>query len=1263
MGRHVINIVVLFIIVLAVFSPIVTAIGSASESSVSKIHPALLKRLAQCKGDELVEVVVRLKPLPREVAQQVRGRHSLAVSTLMSWASLTQEPVVKWVESNGGVVLSRFWLDNVILIRISAKLVVKLAENPDVVKLFENFEVRVLGPVAREPINVRPGQGVSSWGVFKIRANEVWALGITGQGIRIAVLDTGVDITHPALEGKMLSVIPDDPYYPGGWMEFDIYGNPVRSTPHDTHGHGTHVSGTALGGDTENILIGVAPGATLMHGLILPGGFGSFAQVLAGMEWAVNPYYLTPDGEKVYTGLPAHVVSMSFGATEYYGNELLPAIEAMLLTNIVPVAAIGNSGPGTTANPGNIWGVLGVGATDMYDNVAWFSSGNVVQWPSPPPAWPFFDMYPSVYVKPDLSAPGVMIVSAVPGGGYEAWDGTSMATPHVSGTVALMLQAAGWFNYEEPDIPEKMYLALNSTALDFGDPGQDIRYGWGRIDAYEAVSKALEYAKKSGVEGVVLDQETLEPVPWARVTVVETGRTYSVSSTGGFRIPLDPGTYTLVFSAWGYEDVTETVEVVNDTYTQVAVLMPRLPYGFVTGRAVGSDGLVLAGARVAAMGTPIARKTNETGHFYLWLPEGSYTLSISYPGYKTTLVDVTVKQSAVVDVGTVVLKRLPRVAVVWDYAGALKRFFESREWYAADYTGLTQLTSDILAGRYDAVIYAGYYGAPYPSLAEFSAFLSAAYIMRVGVVWMDSYGDFGYGIKVLNSYLNDPPIVGFSWGCPVYIRVTEPHPVLRGYKAGDVIPIITLPYADFSWFYGFSGEAIANTVACGNEVGNAVAWKVLDNGAKWVLLSSFAPTQLNTPDLFTSDAWNIIYNAVVWSASKPLNVSLENPYLHVGDTAALHISGAPANTTLYVYLDGQLLDTVKTDESGTATLEFVVPLMPGGKHFVEAYTEDMMYYGYAVLHILVKVVASPESITAPGAVYVEVTGLQPYQQVYIYLDGNYLSLHKANVSGAFSIGKLNIPLVESGSHTILVVDPVSGGILGNATILVDSKLDTAMLKLVQLDVALAKLDQLLANAEKIGLRIDAVLNETVYVKTKVGAVEVKLADLLSALAKVNATLRELVIEKTGEIYGVIQTAYGNITVGLDALKALLNNKLPVDTNTLMITLRADLKSLNETTTAKVNEVLRELGIASNTITAKLDTSLTRLDTSLSKLDEIFGKVSEVSTNLSESSKKLEDSIKNVGSSVSTTSSYVLATVGLSIAVLALLAYLGFVRRR
>lgn len=1748
-----INIILLvFLLVTSLSSPLIASQGN--NEVLQKIHPNLLKNISSLDDSAFVEVVIRLKPLPDSLKTLVKGDYDLAVATLKSWASYTQEPIVRMISLKGGVVLNRFWLDNVILARVPVSLVKLLATHPDVVKIFENFRVEVIRPVEKGSISDQ--QLVSSWGIFKIRADEAWSLGYTGEGVRIAVLDTGVDITHPALAGKMLTLDPSSPYYPGGWMEFDASGNPVLSTPHDTDGHGTHTSGTALGGDTSEILIGVAPGATLMHGLVLPGGGGTFAQVLAGMQWTVEPFYLV-DGTPVPTGLPAHVVSMSFGANEYYGNDLFPAIENMLLANIIPVAAIGNSGAGTTGNPGNIWGVYGIGATDIDDNVAYFSGGKIVTWPSPPPTWPFFDMYPSTYVKPDFSAPGVSITSAVPGGGYEAWSGTSMATPHVSGLVALVLQAAGWVNFDVEDTPEKVYLILNNTAVDFGDPGLDTRYGWGRVDAYEAVRKAQEYAKKSGVEGFVTDTVSGEPIPWAQVTVLETNQTFKVNSSGYFKIPLDPGNYTLRFEAWGYQSIEVPVTVVllngtitgivfdaltgtpiqganvtvlelglsaetdedgtyqfsvppgtytltaeatgyqpaeatvsvdeaevvvvnfplyplgngtlygyvysaadntpiqdavvytyvgtelvynvtdssgyyelslpsgtylvraykpgfieanatvsiapltsiqqdfylqpipptvvvlgniyyynrphileivqglglpavnytdvtvllndwvsgvinpkvviinyfkperytypsvtdviglllladaagtsliflgtsyagytaldvlqyynntivsnnypapysnlyryptytyvqahmlnlshpvfngvtpdippdrfyvcssgycdykvynftdptgrlsilayvNDTtagyetyfgvgvaewlsntnvpwyylgswgesywvqyiepgadgvysentkkvlenavllgwstlgtgrleasslikalsmfkptlssemieagrevgknlYTRVDVSLERLPHGFVEGWVLGSDETILSNAAIRVIGTPVSARTDENGYFKIWLPEGAYVIEVQAPGYKSEYLEVEVGVNETISLGEIVLRRLPRIGILWDYANAFKNFFEANGWYATTYTSLATLTSDVLAGLIDVVVYSGNYGVPFPSYDEFSAFLNATFEKNVGVIWMDSYGSYGYGIKVLNAYLGDPASVGYGWGSgEVYIRVENAHPLFRGYPVGSMIMINSWTSADYSYFSGFSGFTIGSVYVGGVRRGDGVAFKEFDNGVKWVLLSSFAITSWNTPDTFTDDFWNIVMNSARWLVLRPLEVTIDNPFLHVGDSYTLTITGAEANDTLIIMIDGEIVDYVTSDENGSATYTGVLGLTPGGSHVFEVMNVEETHYGSVEFYVLPKIVVSPTIITVPGRVLAEVTGLTPFQPVYVYLDGNSLSVKLANASGAFT-AVLNIPLVDEGLHEVVIADTL-GETIVSGEILVVSKLDMILNNTQQ---SLTILDQL--NAEIIGVRDNIVL-----INTSLGVINVKLDDIVSMLNSLNATIVEvrdgivLLDSRIGELAlnvsmliqyaeeiaaeiielrdGVvlINTSLGIINVklddivdmlgALDARISLLNDTMVLvktkigDVEVSITQLSSALESVNATLVALIRDesgrivgvintttgdILAELDVIKQLLNDKLPISTGQLNSALSSLQ---ASVNSISQKLDELSSKLEEVGARSEEGVASLSSYALASVALSVIILALLGYVGFVKK-
>ncbi|MEM4971669.1 MAG: S8 family serine peptidase, partial [Sulfolobales archaeon] len=367
----------------------------------------------------------------------------------------------------------------------------------------------------------------------------VWReFNITGDGVVIAILDTGVNVNHPLIGRKMFTVNASDPSYPGGWIEFDSKGRPVCSAPHDTDGHGSWVTSIAVGGDTQNILIGYAPGAVYIHALVLPTGSGTFAQVLAGLEWAADPYLC--NGTKVSQILGRvfrpNIVSMSFGSEGNYSNYLLPAIKTLLDLGIIPIAAIGNGGIYTSSNPGNIWGVFGVGSIERDDSVSLFSSGEYVEWPDPPSTWPFKGVYPREYYKPDFVAPGVMIPGA-----YISEDllaigsGTSAAAPALAGIIALGLQAA---RIKKLNItPSSLYDLLVETAQKYGENATSkIRYGNGVVNALTFTAYILGYRLRN-IEGFPSQAQ------------------YSVGSQGSYSIKGFQGRFTIYVDDQRYSGI------------------------------------------------------------------------------------------------------------------------------------------------------------------------------------------------------------------------------------------------------------------------------------------------------------------------------------------------------------------------------------------------------------------------------------------------------------------------------------------------------------------------------------------------------------------------------------------------------------------------------------------------------------------------------------------------------------------------------------
>ena len=273
--------------------------------------------------------------------------------------------------------------------------------------VIENREIEGFDPIVG-PSSITSGVAPTvPWHLSKIGAPAYHARGITGAGVTIGIADSGIDPNHPEFLGKTV-------YY----QAFDGAGTQLTHGAKDYGHHGTHVSGIAAGGRC-----GVAPAASLAIAAVLTddgGRKGTLAQVLAGLNWLSQTDF--PTG-------PVSVINASLGSKGYNDYAYQPLRDARNLQGVTVVAAIGNAGPQLDqhGSPGNYDCAIGVGATDDADAVAPFSDyGTVVQ-------------HGGIH-KPDLCAPGVLILSALPQATYGELGGTSMASPVVAGACALLIQ-------------------------------------------------------------------------------------------------------------------------------------------------------------------------------------------------------------------------------------------------------------------------------------------------------------------------------------------------------------------------------------------------------------------------------------------------------------------------------------------------------------------------------------------------------------------------------------------------------------------------------------------------------------------------------------------------------------------------------------------------------------------------------------------------------------------------------------------------------
>jgi hypothetical protein len=374
--------------------------------------------------------------------------------------------LVNGLEVNGGPLI-RLWLEN----------------QPEVDRVLDNPILRPLPmevAVASGGVFVPPEE--PDWNLTLIHAPEVWEeFNVTGVGIVIGQSDSGVDGSHPEFAGRYRGFIEGDDY---NWLD---PWNGSRS-PTDIIGHGTHTLATALGDH-----VGVAPGASWIGCVNLARNLGNPARYLDCMQFMLAPF--PQDGDPLTDGDPtrsAHVLTNSWGCPNVEGCDeevFQPAFSALEAAGIFVVVGAGNNGYtgcGSITDPPAIYPEnFTVGAVDNLSILASFSGQGPVTYSG------------QVFIKPDIVAPGVHILSAFPGGTYEYSDGTSMATPHVAGAVALLWSA-------NPDLIGNIELTkkiLQETASQNTSPEIDTcgagsarpnnLTGYGLLDVYAAVQKAL----------------------------------------------------------------------------------------------------------------------------------------------------------------------------------------------------------------------------------------------------------------------------------------------------------------------------------------------------------------------------------------------------------------------------------------------------------------------------------------------------------------------------------------------------------------------------------------------------------------------------------------------------------------------------------------------------------------------------------------------------------------------------------------------------
>jgi subtilisin family serine protease/N-acetylneuraminic acid mutarotase len=794
-----------------------------------------------------------------------------------------------------GVDYQSFWIANTIKVTGDARLLDRIAARPEVSQITADHVRRIPEPIpAEDEPGDEPGVQAVEWGLDRINAPQVWSeFGALGEDIVVGAIDTGASFDHPAIvnqyRGNLGGGEFDHNY--SWWDPSSVCGSPSLQ-PCDNNGHGTHVTGTMVGDDGAGNQIGVAPAARWIMAKGCESNSCSDAALLSSGQFILAPTDL--EGNKPNPDLRPHIVNNSWGGGANTDPWYQPTVQAWVAAGIFPQFANGNTSPGTapcgsSSNPGNLVESYAAGAFDINDNLAAFSNRG-------PSAWD------TGLIKPNLSAPGVGIRSAWNDGGYNTISGTSMASPHVAGTVALMWSAAIAL---ERDIDATQEL-LNLTAIDTedltcgGTAENNNMYGEGRLDAFAAVDQSPR-GPTGALTGTVTDAGTGDPIEGATVTVTGAAdRERTTGPDGTYAVSLPVGDYTVAASAFGYAEQTAQVSIAEDATTTQDFPMATVDSVTVSGQVTDGSGHGWPlYAEVRADGTPASTYTDPvTGEYSLTLPaNATYTLVVEsqYDGYGTLDQpvnvgdgDQTLDLSLLVDQCQVApgYEFAATIGVLGDQNGLLGDYLDSQGIPS------TELAWGDDMSTYDAIIV----NRPgNPGQEVFDQFLADTDAAGTGVVFLDTWSNSGNGIWLLNQYAGNPASrsTGFSSSIPyLFYQVTQAHPVLDGFAVGDEIVLDDASFfKDHAWFDGYEGEgrtvvadaARADTGVVGEGIG--VQERATN---RHVLLSMHAAGPFTGPQFWHDDGAQVFQNALDWVSPAEFECLTVNGGLVLGQVQDLN---------------------------------------------------------------------------------------------------------------------------------------------------------------------------------------------------------------------------------------------------------------------------------------------------------------------------------------------------------------------------------------
>ncbi len=586
-----------------------------------------------------------------------RGRFVYA--TLSTNAEESQRDVRSWLDAHN-IAYRPLWIVNALAVEGSTSEVQSLAQRHDVALLRANYTASLGAPAEAEPItttetptdtaHIAPQQTDSedetiAWNVRKVGADRVWYdFGISGQGITVANNDNGVNFEHPALLQQYRG------YSSAGQINHDYNWydpNNAEVSLENAGDHGTHTMGTIVArgnGTVQQPAYGVAPGARWMTARGCQTVTCRDADLIEAAQWLLAP----TDGndQNPRPDLRPHIINNSWAGSEQ-SDWYMSYVTAWRAAGIFPIFVTGNTtgiSCGSVVSPGDYANALSIGSTDREDQISSFSrvgpTGNGS-------------------IKPDLTAPGSNIRSTIAGGnGYGVLQGTSMAAPHVAGTVALLWSAnPALIGDYDATYDILIETAIPITDMRFNDaqyaecPARSVPnniYGYGRLDTYAAVAKAKV------------------DVPWLQfpetIARFEAEETRTISVTLDTRHVVKPGTYGARILV-GTGDLSQT-----PTPIDIELTVPDDPNHIQVNGRIEAERTNEPLTGVVEITDGPRLQVGDSGTFAVTLPEqpDTYTFKITSSGYVTKSVTLPLLPGEVEELVVSLLPDVPRALVHTD---------------------------------------------------------------------------------------------------------------------------------------------------------------------------------------------------------------------------------------------------------------------------------------------------------------------------------------------------------------------------------------------------------------------------------------------------------------------------------------------------------------------------------------------------------------------------------------------------------------------